>query len=352
MNHVADETVPGGGRSGPRSFDRRPAQTPAGPPTAVKALLIGLTADEHIGAGVTADIKIVEGYVRGLPGFDADHDLKKLTGAQVTPANIERAIEDLDVQPTDVLFCYYAGHGAYDADLNADDDPSGGHFFQIPGGDLRRADLLGWLTDKGTRLTVLISETCNAAGDYNPPDPNAGDSAPATDGGQDAETPPEAVASRTFRTLLFDFTGVVDVSGASRDEYGMAGDDGSLSTLGMVQALEDEDKSAGDFLSLLLDPTAKSPVDWDRFLQDASEDVHTLFQKSKDDILAQPEPDDEAAKEFRQALRDQDDLRPQTFRLDVRPLGQAEDDKDFVPPPPPPDSIHCVFFLPSAARIP
>ncbi len=314
------------------------AQAPAGPPTAVKAVLIGLTADKHIGPGVAADLKLVEGYVRGLPGFDADRDLKKLTGAQVTPANIEQAIEDLDVQPTDVLFCYYAGHGAYDPSLT-DGDPSGGHFFEIPGGDLRRADLLGWLTDKGARLTVLISETCNAEGEYNPPDADAGNAAPATDGDQDAETPPEAVASRAFRTLLFDFTGVVDVSGASHDEYGMAGDDGSLSTLGMVQALEDEDKSAGDLLSLLTDPTANSPVDWDRFLQDASEDVHTLFQQSKDAILAQPEPDDEAVKEFRQTLRDQDDLRPQTFRLDVQPVGQAaeDNDKDFVPPPLPAD---------------
>ena len=315
------------------------AQPPAGPPSAVKGLLIGLTNDEHIGPGVAADLKMVEAHLRGLPGFDADRDLKVLKGEQVSPANIERAIDDLDVGSNDVLFCYYAGHGAYDADLNADDDPSGGHFFQIPGGDLRRSDLLGWLKDKGARLTVLITDTCNAAGEYNPPDTDAADSDPASDADQEMDTPPDAVASRAFQTLLFDFTGVVDVSGASRDQYGLAGDDGSLSTLGMVQALEEEDKAQDDPLSLLLTPAVHpaedSHVDWNRFLQDASEDVHAIFLKQKEEILAQPEPDDEDAKAFRQELQDQDDLRPQTFQLDVRPVDPAPSDDNFVPPPPP-----------------
>ena len=312
--------------------------------------MIGLTADEHIGAGVAADIKIVEGYVRGLPGFDADHDLKKLTGAQVTPANIRQAIEDLDVQPTDVLFCYYAGHGAYDADLNADDDPSGGHFFQIPGGDLRRADLLGRLTDKGARLTVLISETCNAAGDYNPPDPNAGDSVP------------RRTAARTRRRRR------------RRSRRGPSGRCCSTSPAWWMSAAPPATSTAWPATTAASPPSAwcrpwrTRQVGRRLSFPPARPDgkvalwtgtvssrmrrrTSTRCSRSRIHILAQPEPDDEAAKEFRQALRYQDDLRPQTFQLDIRPLGQAEDDKDFVPPPPP-DSIHCVFFLPSAARIP
>jgi hypothetical protein len=312
------------------------AQAPAGPPDHVKALLIGLTSDEQIGAGVAADLRLVEGYVRGLPGFDADQDLNNLTGADVTPDNIFKAIDDLDVGPNDVLFCYYAGHGAYDPKLSTNADPSGGHFFQIPGGDLRRADLLNWLQFKGARLTVLLSETCNVEAEYNPPDLNGDD--PAAAAPTDAETPPDAVKSPAFQALLFNFTGVVDVSGAARDQYGMAADHGSLSTLGMLQALEEEDKALDSnplpFLIIAIQPAVEFHVDWDRFLQDASEDVHTLFQQTKDGILAQPEPDDENEKAFREQLRDQDDLRPQTFELDVQPVETNAGNDPFTPPAP------------------
>jgi hypothetical protein len=298
------------------------AQAPeAGRPTAVKALLIGLTNDDKIGKGVAMDLQLVEGYVRGLPGFDADRDLRKLSGSDVTADNIRQAVEDLEVAPTDVLFCYYAGHGAYDPNLDGD-DPSGGHFFQIPGGDLRRSDLRDWLEAKGARLTVLITDTCNAAGDFDESrEEDAGDPNATTDPAADAEP----VVSKALETLLFDFTGVVDVNGASRDQFGLAGDDGSLSTIGLLKALDEESQSLTNALSQV------APLDWDRFLQDASEDIHGVFEKTKEAIQTQPEPDDEDARDARQQVLDQNDLRPQAFRLDVQPAEAGQDGEDLTP---------------------
>ena len=312
MNHDSHETFLCGDRPGPGGPERRAAQAPAGRPDHVKGLLIGLTDDGRIGRGVAADLKLVEGYLQGLPGFYADQDLVVLSGGQVTPANIEQAIDDLDVGPNDVLFCYYSGHGAYDASLPADDDASGGHFFQLSGGDLRRADLLGWLQDKGARLTVLMTDTCNVSGDFNPSDPNDGDVDRAAGEDQDPTPADEPVVSRAFQTLLFDYTGVVDVSGASQGQFGWAGRNG-LATAGLTQAL-DEDEALDD----------STRLDWGRFIADASNDIHNLYQQMKDDALSQPEPNAKV-KEFHDKLRAQDDQRPQVFALDVQLVAPAPD---------------------------
>ena len=90
------------------------------------------------------------------------------------------------------------------------------------------------------------------------------------------------------------------------------------------------------FLTPSIQPTEEFHLDWDRFLQDASEDVHALFQQAKDDILAQPEPDNDDAKEFRDLLMNQDDLRPQVFELDVQPISAASGDDNYTPPSPSP----------------
>ena len=127
------------------------AQTPpAGRPTGYKFLFVGDTR-EFPGGDVAFDIDAMNRYAAGLPGVDPKRDVKVLTGAAVTAANILQAIDDLDVGPNDSLLCFIDGHGAYDPRL-AHGDPLGGHLLQIRSGDLLRTDLMAHLKAKGARL--------------------------------------------------------------------------------------------------------------------------------------------------------------------------------------------------------
>jgi hypothetical protein len=268
----------------------RPLPQNARPATRVKALIIGLTYDKAIGEGCGKNLDNLSRYLRGLPNFDPKTDLTVLAGRNVTARNILRAVAALRVGPTETLFCYYAGHGAYDPNL-ALGDPSGGHHFQIPGGDLMRKDLLNALRDKGAQLTVLISDTCNVRGLYTPPTMTTPE-----------EFLPPPLKSKVFADLLYNYVGVVDVSGSTRGQYGWFTRDGGWFTLGLLATLEKSTRTDG----------------WSAFLEETSKNVSGVFQVRKRLILGRPEPKEEAAKKELRKLAAQTDQRPQTFTLTVR----------------------------------
>jgi len=278
------EKVGGENRDRPLPSDARPASR-------VRVLLIGLTNDEKIGQGCGANLEELERYVRGLPKFDEKADLTVLAGRNVTARNILRTVAGLRVGPTETLFCYFAGHGAHDASL-AGGDASGGHLFQIPGGDLMRKDLLHALRDRGAQLTVLISDTCNVRGLYNPP-PTLKSPFP---------TRPLPLRSKVFTDLLCNHVGVVDVSGSTRGEFGWFQPDGGWFTLGLLETLKNSTREDG----------------WKAFLGELSKNVSSEFQVRKRVILDAPEPKEASRKEVRQLLANQKEQRPQTFQLRVR----------------------------------
>jgi hypothetical protein len=267
--------------------DHRPQHDPVRA-TRVKALVIGMTNDRGLGAGISKNIQGLTSILRGLPNFDPRTDLTLLTG-DVRAKDILRAVSEMRVGPTETLFCYFAGHGAHDSSLAAG-DPSGGHFFHLPGGDLMRKALLGQLKSRGAQLTVLLSDTCNVSG--KPTLPNIGDLEPLP------------VRSRVFRELLCNYAGVVDVSGSSRGQFGWYTPDGGWFTLGLLETLH----GWGE----------ERDVSWQGFLAETSKNASATFHRKKEMILAQPEPKDEEDRQTRKLLADQPDQRPQTFQLEVK----------------------------------
>lgn len=276
----------------------------------VKALLIGDTLDRRIGEGVSANLQNLQRYLEGLPGFDPKTDLKVLAGRNVTARNILAEAASLRVGPTETLFCYISCHGAHDRRFAAG-DPSGGHFFQLPGGHLMRRDLLGQLRGKDAQLTVLLSDTCNVPGLYIPPT-------------MKGPMAPPPIRSKAFEDLLFNQIGVVDVSGSSAGQYGWFQSDGGWFTLGLIRSIAAWDKggakvSADDPFK---DPFGRkvgtaSEAEWKPFLEQTSRIASELFQTRKKFILAAPEPKEAGQRETRQKLREQSDQRPQAFQLNV-----------------------------------
>jgi hypothetical protein len=171
-------------------------------------LLVGLTDDQRIGKAM--DDTLAVWHEEAVSSVDPDRvgSVLVLRAAECRAARILQAVRELPLASRDTLVCVYCGHGAFDPN-HAAGDPAGGHFFNIPQGDLLRKKLAEELSAKHARLTVLISDTCNAQGTALP------------DAAMVFEQRTVAVMGfSAFEELLFDYRGVVDISGTDFGQYG------------------------------------------------------------------------------------------------------------------------------------
>lgn len=245
----------------------------------VHAVLIGLTKDPSIGEGIGENLKAVATMLDEIPAKNRG-SINVIAGDECTAANIQATAKGMEVQPGDTIFCYFACHGAYDAAQQDGSDPSGGHFFQIPGGDLYRKSLLNDLTAHGAKLTVLITDTCNVPAipvDIEP-----------TVGSPDTDEPP-------IFTLLLRYRGVVDISGSSRDQFGWY-------------------RKAGGIFTLSLTAMVGSNATWSGLLDATSNMTSDYFAQLKRAAIEQPAGWDPSTRE---AILKQADQRPQAFQFDV-----------------------------------
>jgi hypothetical protein len=138
----------------------------SGPPEAprirkVHFLLIGLTDDRSLGEAIGFNLRALQGMAEKEIAADRLGSVRTINGSQCRAGNILHEVQTLVTSSDDTIFCHYSGHGAYDPDQALPDDPSIGHHFQIPGGDLMRSELWKTLVGRGARLTVLMTDTCN-----------------------------------------------------------------------------------------------------------------------------------------------------------------------------------------------
>ncbi|MGC3968491.1 MAG: PDZ domain-containing protein [Pirellulales bacterium] len=281
IRHSAEQcvlTVQRGGQS-----LRLPVQFKAGPidsATRVHLLLIGLTDDDKIGPGIEGNLMMLEAMLEPVSSQQRA-SFQKINGADCNARNILQQIRALNVQPGEAVFCYYAGHGAYDPQRTDRNDRSGGHFLQIPGGDLLRKTIMDELRTKNAKLTVLVTDTCNV-----PSVPELFGSEP----GEPMFDEPPIV------TLLLRYRGVVDVSGSSRGQYGWFTRGFGIFTLGFVRAV------------------GKGGGTWSGVLDSADEATRKEFHNIKEAVLADPsgmDPNTLAQ------IRNQRTQAPQAFQLDV-----------------------------------
>src|SRR5262249_4036282 len=137
--------------------------------------------------------------------------VRVVKGDQMNSKAILGAIDELKPAPTEAVVYYHLGHGAYNP-AAASGDPSGGHFFQLRGGDLYRKQVWDALKAKGAQLTVMITDTCNVPA---VPNPSFRYLPPLTRTGD----------SRVLANLLLDHTGDINVSGSSKDQFGWYSND-------------------------------------------------------------------------------------------------------------------------------
>lgn len=251
----------------------------------VKVLIVGDTNDPSIGRMIQVNIPWLTVTFGSVPGVK----ITTRTGDQVNAQNIISAIRELNVGPNDAVVYYHLGHGAYESGVDYTEDPSGGHFFQLRGGSLRRREAWQALKAKGARLTVLITDTCNV------------------------ESPIEAAHIRptgapygqrdsVMAHLLTNSSGEIDVSGSSRGQFGW------FST------------TTGGWWTEALVATTRPDVwpdgnpDWRTFLSRAGATLSDTYQERKKSIVEASAADDSVVA----ALLNQPDQRPQMFRASAR----------------------------------
>ncbi len=260
------------------------------PPAAqrVHVLLIALTGDKKIGTAQVVNLEGMNALVHEQIPAEKLASFRTLRDEEVTADKILDAVKNVQIGRGDTLFVYYGGHGAFDPQ-HAEGDPSGGHHFQIPSGALLRKTLMKQMLDKGARLTVLISDTCNVE-------------CRARLRAQDLATPlaPRAPQGpKPLEILLLQYRGVVDISASSRGQYSWNHPlIGGFFTRVAREVLRQQECSTWN-------------VALERLSDQANGLYHEMRQKALDDPGANPP-------ETLDSLRNQPDMLPQAFQLNVQ----------------------------------
>jgi hypothetical protein len=167
------------------------------------AVIVADSLDKSIGKAVAKDAERLKQTLED--GFSKDKDrliMHPIDGDKVTPDDVLGFIEKLAVDKQDTILFFYSGHGAW--------DNTKGQYLQMysgPGdkkGDLFRATLLDKLKAKNARLTVVVTNICNAEAESR---------APLT---RDLTRPPNF---QVLRRLFLVPAGLVDLTSAQKGEY-------------------------------------------------------------------------------------------------------------------------------------
>jgi hypothetical protein len=208
------------------------------PATRVRVLLACDTdAERGIAPGVKVDLGMMEAFFadafRGRPGVC---EVAKLTGAQVTAANILQHYQKLPSTKAETLVFFYAGHGGMVG------GPYGEHHFALTLGPwLKRADLVAEMGKRPHQCLILLTDCCsNSTGTDDAQIKKHRERIGALLGDDLPPSIPAGFDPRTVEYLFLRHTGVIDVTAAtpSRDQFSWTTDEtGGFFTYSLVRVL-------------------------------------------------------------------------------------------------------------------
>jgi hypothetical protein len=231
------------------SAPRDAAAEEADDATRVHVLLVIDSNDPEIGTSVETDLGRIRKLVEwGLP--EPRRSVVVLQGNDVTPQRILAHYEKLEVRPTETVFFYYAGHGAW---------YTGGHYLRMQQGKglLERKDLLAAIAAKKPRLAVVLTDCCSTYVGATmfvtqlSPDPSV------------------------FRDLFFRHRGVVDVTAAQKGQVAV-GDEarGGAFTAALWDVLTEMPRAT-------LDANEDGVVSWAEMMHEVSKATQGNFSATQ-----------------------------------------------------------------------
>jgi len=278
-----------------RPVGGRPGAPPAGPPPqpppptgVVRVLLVGDTKDEKIGKLVGNSAALMRLL---LKQYVSRVDIEVIDGDGCQAATIISRVKELGRRAgrDDTLFVWFDAHGAYDPSLAAG-DPSGGHFFGIPGGSLPRKLLFDTLLVQPGKLKVLLSSSCNTAGVARP-----------ADGLAEMSTVTTRVMTvrgpTNLERLLHYHRGYLDMNGAKRDQFDF-----------------------GSFTCLAFADLAPQHATWSSLIPQLAAEVDAEYRRWRTLVL-EDRPREMSQTSF-EAMKNQEHLNPVVFqqRLEAEPV--------------------------------
>lgn len=128
------------------------------------ALVFCNTIDESIGKSMSVEYKNVLNQIQALNSLlDYDLDLVSLAGSDCTRANLKAEIDRMEVEPNDVVFTFYGGHGSHA--MNNESDPWPQYLmnsgFENQGNWVPMQTVEKWVAAKNPRLRIIMSNCCN-----------------------------------------------------------------------------------------------------------------------------------------------------------------------------------------------
>lgn len=280
-----------------RPVGGRPGAPPAGPPPqpppptgVVRVLLVGDTNDERNSKWHATSLRLMRSL---LETYVSRVDIEVIDGNGCQAATIISRVKELGrrTRRDDTLFVWCHAHGNYDPRLTAG-DPSGGHYFDLPGGSLPRKVLFDTLLAQPGKLKVLMSSSCNTAGVARP-----------ADGLAAVTTQTMTVRGPTnLERLLHYHRGYLDMNEANRNQFGWAQDrHGSVIT--------------GAFIRL-----APQHATWSSLIPQLAAEVDAEYRRWRTLVL-EDRPREMSQTSF-EAMKNQEHLNPVVFqqRLEAEPV--------------------------------
>lgn len=135
----------------------------SGTQSTLHAVLLADTNDESIGKSVQIDLENVE---KLLPSIEKNTGLKitaqSISGHQLTRRNVTNALNQLSVEPNDVVIFYYSGHGG-----RMSSKKSKWPSLFIDGSLLDFDWIISTIERKNPRFFIAITDSCNNILDYS-----------------------------------------------------------------------------------------------------------------------------------------------------------------------------------------
>lgn len=195
----------------------------------LNVLIIALTEDPTLGPSVQTTLASVKAFFED--NFDRQRtSIQSLTGNACSSSRIIEAIQSIGSGFDDTVIVYYMGHGAFDVRFN--NDPHGGHFFDLPGKDLLRRTAWDYLESIPGRFKLLISDSCNVE---SVADPDSRFKIASRVETRQIRGPTAA------EWLFLGYQGSCDINAASRNEFAWYSPDvGGWFTTKLLQVLNQE----------------------------------------------------------------------------------------------------------------
>ncbi len=220
--------------------------------------------------GVKHDVETVEYFFRRNVS-DKLLEYSRVDPDHATPEATIKAIKRLEgkIGKNDVVFFYYTGHGAYDAE-------KGGHYLMLKddegkGQALYRSDVKRRLFALNARLVVIFTDCCNVMSPVS--DGTAYDESNGVAGTRSVKALTNY--SPVVKKLFVDSAtrGVVDLTSSVPGEYSYAFTDGSVATTVAIKTFE--------ILNDELKHDSSAKVDWRRFVDEWTKETEDFSREKR-----------------------------------------------------------------------